>query len=407
MTLWTLIRRSLRFHARAHLGVLLGAAIGSAALIGALIVGDSVRGSLRERAVAKLGSVGHAMTPHDRRFTTQLVVEYARNADRASKLWLPPLKSVTSQGNTNSHTPVSIALSFHASAALQSAEARSGQTRLYGVDESFWHFGKRVPSMPSNSVSLNATLAQQLSAGPGDTVIFRFAKPSALSGETPIAGKDASSVALRLRVHEVLDADTMADFDLESRQHAPFNAFVNLTELQAAAGEGAIANVLLAVAVEDSGGKPVLPASRLTDRLTRYWERVAGNNHLLYRDYSNEAGGEMSAIFLKETLRYSIRLKDYELDVQSLPSAAKVELKSGRIFLDLPVAIAIERTMTEGAFQPLLTYLVNQLRHGTNAAPYSRRRARRSRRRRCGTTRSSSISGSRTICARSRGMKSR
>ena len=47
MTLQTLIARSLRFHWRGHLGVLLGAAVGSAALIGALVVGDSVR--LRDR----------------------------------------------------------------------------------------------------------------------------------------------------------------------------------------------------------------------------------------------------------------------------------------------------------------------------------------------------------------------
>ena len=43
MTFRTLIRRSLRFHWRAHVGVVLGAAVGSAALIGALVVGDSVR----------------------------------------------------------------------------------------------------------------------------------------------------------------------------------------------------------------------------------------------------------------------------------------------------------------------------------------------------------------------------
>ena len=41
MTFGTLIRRSLRFHARAHLGVVLGAAVGSAALVGALVVGSS------------------------------------------------------------------------------------------------------------------------------------------------------------------------------------------------------------------------------------------------------------------------------------------------------------------------------------------------------------------------------
>ena len=38
MTFRTLIRRSLRFHWRSHLGVVLGATIGSAALIGALVM---------------------------------------------------------------------------------------------------------------------------------------------------------------------------------------------------------------------------------------------------------------------------------------------------------------------------------------------------------------------------------
>ena len=57
MTFWTLVFRSLRYHARAHLGVLLGAIIGSAALVGALVVGDSVRGSLREMALLRIGNV--------------------------------------------------------------------------------------------------------------------------------------------------------------------------------------------------------------------------------------------------------------------------------------------------------------------------------------------------------------
>ena len=66
MTLWTLIRRSLRFHARSHLGVVLGAAVGSAAVLGALIVGDSVRESLRERALQRLGWIHVAMDLGDR-----------------------------------------------------------------------------------------------------------------------------------------------------------------------------------------------------------------------------------------------------------------------------------------------------------------------------------------------------
>src|SRR5262245_11831729 len=72
MTVRTLILRSLVFHARAHLGALLGAVVGSAVLIGALVVGDSVRGSLREMALLRLGGAVVAMETGDRFFTTGL-----------------------------------------------------------------------------------------------------------------------------------------------------------------------------------------------------------------------------------------------------------------------------------------------------------------------------------------------
>ena len=77
MTTWTLILRSLRFHARSHLGVLLGAAVGSAVLIGALVVGDSVRGSLREVALARLGRVDFALASGDRLFRARLADDLA------------------------------------------------------------------------------------------------------------------------------------------------------------------------------------------------------------------------------------------------------------------------------------------------------------------------------------------
>ncbi|MDB6023493.1 MAG: hypothetical protein JWQ04_3350, partial [Pedosphaera sp.] len=77
MTFWTLIVRSLRFHARAHLGVLLGAAVGSAALVGALVVGDSVSESLRELALLRLGRVDVALAANDRLFRAQLADELA------------------------------------------------------------------------------------------------------------------------------------------------------------------------------------------------------------------------------------------------------------------------------------------------------------------------------------------
>src|SRR5437899_12962125 len=77
MTLFTLVRRSLRFHARSHLGVLLGAIVGSAALVGALVVGDSVRGSLRDMALLRLGNVDLALSGGDRIFRDELANDLA------------------------------------------------------------------------------------------------------------------------------------------------------------------------------------------------------------------------------------------------------------------------------------------------------------------------------------------
>ena len=77
---YTLIHRSLRFHARAHLGVVLGAAIGSAALIGALVLGDSVRQSLRDRALSRLGNIHYALSSGERFFRQDLGRDMAIDA---------------------------------------------------------------------------------------------------------------------------------------------------------------------------------------------------------------------------------------------------------------------------------------------------------------------------------------
>ena len=61
MTLFKLLRRNLVFHRRGNLAVLLGVAVGTAVLTGALLVGDSLRGSLRDRALRRLGPVDYAL----------------------------------------------------------------------------------------------------------------------------------------------------------------------------------------------------------------------------------------------------------------------------------------------------------------------------------------------------------
>src|SRR5688500_2569236 len=61
MSRFTLILRNLVYFRAANFAVVLGMVVATAVLTGALMVGDSVRGSLRALAVQRLGPVDHVL----------------------------------------------------------------------------------------------------------------------------------------------------------------------------------------------------------------------------------------------------------------------------------------------------------------------------------------------------------
>ncbi len=224
MTLWTLIRRSLRFHARAHLGVLLGATVGSAVLIGALLVGDSVRESLREMALVRLGKVDFAMVTGDRLFSEP------RGRDPSSIHQAAPILLLPGTANAGDNS------------------ARANRVQVVGVEGDFWKLANAAPpfaEIPPGSVVLNRPLADQLHAKTGDSIVVRATKVSHLSRDAPLAPQEDSSVALRLNVVSIVSDKQFGRFSLQANQVAPFNAFVRLDELQARAGTTNRVNVAL------------------------------------------------------------------------------------------------------------------------------------------------------------------
>ena len=62
MTVWTLIRRNLTHFWRTNLAVIAGVAVAVAVLAGAFLVGTSVRASLRDLALLRLGALDHVIT---------------------------------------------------------------------------------------------------------------------------------------------------------------------------------------------------------------------------------------------------------------------------------------------------------------------------------------------------------
>ena len=79
MTSPRFILASLRHYRRIHLAVALGVAVATAVLTGALLVGDSVRGSLRDLTLQRLGRIDAVLVaPHF--FRAALAGELAEEA---------------------------------------------------------------------------------------------------------------------------------------------------------------------------------------------------------------------------------------------------------------------------------------------------------------------------------------
>ncbi|MHC4482722.1 MAG: hypothetical protein ACYSW4_04160, partial [Planctomycetota bacterium] len=75
MSFWRLIRRSLGFYWRTNLGVLLAAMVSTAIFVGALVLGNSVRHSLKMMVTRRLGKTHLALVAQSRFFRAKLANE--------------------------------------------------------------------------------------------------------------------------------------------------------------------------------------------------------------------------------------------------------------------------------------------------------------------------------------------
>lgn len=206
MTTFSFILSSARHYGRAHLGLLFGAFLASAILSGSLLVGDSVKASLRRVAELRLGNVRAGMIGGDRWVTEKLARE---------------TKSV----------PAIIA---SGSVSAASGKARVNAAQVLGVDEGFWQLGPSGKTFPikAGEVVINDTMAQRLGLAAGDTVIVRLEKPSAISRDAPMSGSTDQDVALRRKVASVVSAEDFGSFQLMASAVPQPTAFLALADLQ-------------------------------------------------------------------------------------------------------------------------------------------------------------------------------
>jgi putative ABC transport system permease protein len=247
MSILRLILASFIHHWRTNLAVSAGAAVGTAVLTGALLVGDSMQGSLRSMALDRLGLIDEALVS-DHFFRAQLADELEKTA--------------TGDSLGSAPAPVFSAPAIILPASMENPAApaplRANRVELIGCDRRFWQLDSRpipVPTLQDREIALNRPLAEKLGVKPGDEVILRLPRPGAIPADSALGRKNDTVQSFRLAVKSVVPAEGLGSFALNPTQRQPLNAYINLQWLQERLELPGLANAIL-VHLQDDASRP-------------------------------------------------------------------------------------------------------------------------------------------------------
>ncbi|MBX7103335.1 MAG: FtsX-like permease family protein, partial [Gemmataceae bacterium] len=376
MTPFTLLLRSLRYHTRGNLAMMLGVAVGTAVLVGALLVGDSLRGSLRERALQRLAGVEQVI----------LLPRFVENPGRDN--FVEP--AVLLQGMVERDTPAGVRR-----AADVSVRGQAYLYQLYDPGSLWdridlqWNVGLRPGDivqrdfMPDDETAyVSAALARELALNDGDTVRIRVPKFSPISRDSTFGRKtiDDLTQVVELKASIEGERSNVSRFSLAPGMGPVRAVFVPLPALQRKMNLGNKVNAVLA-----SRGAASPPPALLGNKLGDFGlvvrspkSRTADLFQLLDRDRSGtlepreyrrrladdtiaraDTDGD-KILSRSEVLDYFHRRGTVDLEAEGLLLSRSAEMAARNAADALAVNVA-----------PTLVYLANSIDAGGASIPYS------------------------------------
>ncbi len=312
----SLLFKSLRHYWRTNLAVVAGVATSVAALSGALLVGESIRSSLGDLVVTRLGST-HFVVSADRFFRDRLASELAFSS---------------TPGGPPDTCPI---ISLPGVLVREASGQQVHNVNVFGVDDRFWRF-HGVPEhagFDARSALVGGALSRRIGIEPGDALLLRVEITEGIPRESLFGRREDVGRTIRLSCREVLPPERLGEFALRPSQGDVDSIFVPLAELQRDIAEPGRVNAVLI-----SGSFSANDASAIERRLREKWT-----------------------------------LDDGGIAINSSPGLGIVSIESSRILLDEPAArAAFEAAADLGlSASGVLTYLANSIRAEGREIPYS------------------------------------
>ena len=320
------ILASLLYHRRVQLAVAAGVAVATAVITGALIVGDSVRGSLKELTLDRLGSI-EAVLVAPQPFRENLASEFANRVTEAS-LTAEVVPMILTRGTLRTR-------------GREEKKLATG-TSVVGCPPGFWQFGEGGPGKPleGRELAISASLASELGVKLGDELMLLLPVAAALPGDSTLAEKEDTIASRSFKVGVILPSEGIARFSLQPTQRSPRNVFLDLEQVQDLIGwEGKANTLVVAQATEE----PV--------RSEAFWDSLKG-------------------IPLEPTLEdMGLRLEPVALGNGDEPVA--LQLTSRSLVLPDHVVEVAEKQINDPTKMQIVTYLANTIKRGDRTIPYS------------------------------------
>ncbi|MCA9040085.1 MAG: ABC transporter permease [Planctomycetaceae bacterium] len=340
-----LVRENLRYFWKTNLALLLGLMAGTAVITGALVVGDSVRQSLVDTSLARLGQVDLSL--HTPRFFRE---------ELTHKL------STTTEGGQSSAviTPL---ISLNTSLVFEQEKQihRANNTNLFGVRIDTWSMLKNDGIAPpeANEILLNARLAEELQVKTGDEISAWVELPATIPRDSLLGKREETSIEVRYIVREIIPETVGAGrFAFTPNQQLPRTCFVNLGTLQ---------DSLDLSAIEGTPRNPVSRPARINGILASgfYGDEEPTGLH--------DVRVQESLSLMQNQLKQKLSLQDLYLKIRQHEDQGYLSLESEQMFLEQPVAEAIEKVASQLDLQtsPVLVYLANEIHSVNNPNNFS------------------------------------